>query len=67
MLRDDSNQPFQKEKFINGLPKLFAYKIRQVFSNETCHINYDSLTYENIIRVIQKEGLKMCIDMKLNA
>ena len=55
MLRDDSNQPFWKEKFINGLPKLFAHKIRQVLSNETGHINYDSLTYGNIITVIQKK------------
>jgi len=29
MLRDDSNQPFWKEKFINGLPHLFAHKIKE--------------------------------------
>ena len=67
MLRDDSNQPFWKEKFINGLPKLFAHKIRQVLSSDTGYIDYDALTYGNIITTIQKEGLKMCIDMKLNA
>jgi hypothetical protein len=31
MLREDSDEPFWKEKFINGLPaNLFAHKIRQV-------------------------------------
>jgi len=29
MLRDDSNQPFWKEKFVNGLPHLFAHKIKK--------------------------------------
>jgi len=66
MLRDDSNQPFWKEKFINGLPHLFAHKIKQVLVNENNVIEYDNLTYGNIISVIQKEGLKMCIDMKIS-
>jgi hypothetical protein len=29
-------------------------------------IKYDNLTYGNIISAIQKEGLKMCIDMKIS-
>jgi hypothetical protein len=29
-------------------------------------IEYDNLTYGNIISAIQKEGLKMCIDMKIS-
>ena len=33
MLRDDSNQSFWKERFINGLPNLFAHKVRTVLSN----------------------------------
>jgi hypothetical protein len=66
MSRDDSNQPFWKEKFINGLPHLFAHKIKQVLVNENNVINYDNLTYGNIISAIQKEGLKMCIDMKIS-
>ena len=49
MLRDDSNQPFWKEKFINGLPKLFAHKIRQVLSSDTGYIDYDALTYGKAI------------------
>ena len=66
MLREDSNQPFWKEKFINGLPNLFAHKIRNVLVNEEGIIPYHTLTYGNIINIIQKEGLKMCIDMKIS-
>jgi len=66
MLRDDSNQLFWKEKFINGLPHLFAHKIKQVLVNKNNVIEYDKFTYENIISAIQKEDLKMCIDMKIS-
>jgi hypothetical protein len=66
MLKEDSNQPFWKEKFINGLPHLFAHKIKQVLVNQNNVIEYDNLTYGNIISTIQKEGLKMCIDMKIS-
>jgi hypothetical protein len=55
MLRDDSNQPFWKEKFINGLPNLFAHKIKQVLVDENNVINYDSLTYGNIISAYKKK------------
>ncbi|XP_062145441.1 uncharacterized protein LOC133852700 [Alnus glutinosa] len=66
MLRDDSNQPFWKKKFINCLTHLFAHKIKDVLVNENNVIDYDNLTYGNIISAIQKEGLKMCIDMKIS-
>ena len=66
MLRDDSNEPFWKEKFINGLPSLFAHKIREVLSNTNGIIDYKNLTYGDIVSTIQKEGLKMCIDMKIS-
>ena len=62
MLREDSNKPYWKEKFIDGLPNLFAYKIRTVLSNSNEIINYDTLTYEDIINTIKQEGLKMCIE-----
>jgi hypothetical protein len=60
------NQPFWKEKFINGLSHLFAHKIKQVLVNENNVIEYDNLTYGNIISAIQKEGLKMCVAMKIS-
>ncbi|CAL8074441.1 unnamed protein product [Prunus armeniaca] len=65
MLRDDSNQPFWKEKFVNGLPNLFAHKIRTTLSNEQGHIDCDSLTYGNIISTINQAGMRMCIDFKI--
>ncbi|KAI5346219.1 hypothetical protein L3X38_014098 [Prunus dulcis] len=66
MLREDSNQPFWKEKFINGLPNLFAHKIRTTLSNEQGQIDWDNLTYGNIISTINQVGMKMCIDFKIN-
>ncbi|CAL2240028.1 unnamed protein product [Prunus armeniaca] len=65
MLRDDSNQPFWKEKFVNGLPNLFAHKIRTTLSNQQGHIDWDSLTYGNIISTINQVGMRMCIDFKI--
>lgn len=66
MLRDDCNSPFWKEKIINGLPSLFAHKIRETLSSPTRVIEYDKLTYGSISNVIQREGLKICIDMKIS-
>ena len=65
MLRDDSNKPFWKEKFIDGLPNLFAHKIRTVLSNSNGIIDYDTLTYGDIISTIKQEGLKMCIEQHI--
>ena len=65
MHKSDCNSPFWKEKFINGLPSLFAHKIRENLSNSSGVIEYDDLTYGHISSVIRREGLKMCIDMKI--
>ena len=62
MHRSDYNSLFWKEKFINGLPSLFAYKIRETLSNASGVIDYDDLTYGDISSVIRREGLKMCIE-----
>ncbi|CAL9012793.1 unnamed protein product [Prunus brigantina] len=51
MLRDDSNQPFWKEKFVNGLPNLFAHKIRTTLSNEQ--------EKENLIKVLELRDCEM--------
>lgn len=66
MLRPDCNKSFWTEKFVNGLPNLFAHKIREALSKEIGIIEYDSLTYGDLINTIQKEGLQMCIDMKIS-
>jgi hypothetical protein len=64
MLREDSNKPFWKEKFIDSLHNLFAHKIRTVLSNSNGIIDYDTLTYGDIISTKQ-EGLKMCIEQRI--
>ena len=65
MHRSDCDSPFWKEKFINGLPSLFAHKIKETLSNTSVVIDYDDLAYGHISSVICREGLKMCIDMKI--
>ncbi|RVW34101.1 hypothetical protein CK203_084361 [Vitis vinifera] len=66
MLRLDCNQPFWKEKFISGLPKLFferiKIKIREQYNGQ---IPYDKLTYGEIISIVIAEGIKLCNDFKL--
>ena len=44
---------------------MFAHKIRDVLSQPTGIIEYDNLSYGDIIINIQKEGLRMWIDLKL--
>src|SRR5262249_27331748 len=66
MLRDDSNQPFWKEKFLAGLPTLLGEKVRTKIKDQHDNsIPYDNLTYGHLISYIQKEGLKICQDIKL--
>ncbi|KAG6644061.1 hypothetical protein CIPAW_08G029600 [Carya illinoinensis] len=53
MLRNDSQKPYKKDKFIDGLPRLFAVKVK------------DSLT--DISGIIQKLGISMCNDQRMIA
>ena len=66
MLRDDCTESFWKEKFTNGLSNPFAHKIRDILSQLTRSIEYDKLIYGEIINTIQKEGLRMCIYIKIS-
>ena len=66
MLRQDCKNVFWKEKIINGLPNLFAHKIREVLSQPSGIIEYDNLTYGDLVSTINKEGLKMCVNMKIS-
>ena len=67
MLREDSNQPFWKEKFLAGLPTLLGERVRNTIRQSfgTHIIPYDQLTYGELISTTQKEGLKICQDLKL--
>ena len=67
MLRDDSNQPFQKQKFLAGLPTLLGKKVRNRIRESSSKkiISYDDYTFGQLSSFIQKEGLKICQDLKL--
>ncbi|KAL4619472.1 hypothetical protein ACB092_06G081500 [Castanea dentata] len=65
MLRKDSTKPYWKEKFIGGLPPIFAHKVRQELIGKNDSINYDNLTYGDIFSTIKKLGINMCNDEKM--
>ncbi|KAH9742480.1 hypothetical protein KPL70_002960 [Citrus sinensis] len=65
-LRDDANHVTWKEKFLAGLPTLLREKVRNsikaLYDNR---IPYDELTYGELVSFVNKEGLKICQDLKL--
>ena len=65
MLRKDCHKPYWKEKSIDGLPPIFAHKVKQVLMSKNDSIDYDNLTYGNIFSTIKKFGINMCNDEKL--
>ena len=60
MLRKDCHKPYWKEKLIDGLPPIFAYKVKQVLMGKNDSLNYDNLTYDDIFSAIIKFGTSMC-------
>jgi hypothetical protein len=66
MVRSDSQKPYWKEKFIDGLPSLFAHKVKDELINiNTGLIDYDNPTYGDLFSTVKKLGKKMCIDQKI--
>jgi hypothetical protein len=66
MLKIDSQKPYWKEKFIDGLPSLFAHKVKDELINpNTWMIDYENLTYGDLFSTVKKLGIRMCIDQKL--
>ncbi|QHN96756.1 uncharacterized protein DS421_18g621390 [Arachis hypogaea] len=65
--REDSQQPFWKEKFLAGLPKSLGDKVRNKIRSLTLDgiIPYDELSYGQLICFIQKIALKICQDDKI--
>ncbi|XP_052297042.1 uncharacterized protein LOC127902245 [Citrus sinensis] len=65
-LRDYANHITWKEKFLAGLPTLLGEKVRNsikaLYDNR---IPYDELTYGELVSFVNKEGLKICQDLKL--
>ena len=67
MHRNDCNSPFWREKFINGLPRLFGEKVKETLSTPLGVIDYDNLTYGDISSTIRSEGMNMCRDLKIQS
>ncbi|GAV88189.1 hypothetical protein CFOL_v3_31612, partial [Cephalotus follicularis] len=67
LTREDANQPYWKEKFITGLPTLFAKKIKNKYREKHKGVvPYEKLTYKDIVSTITKTGLKICYDIKMS-
>ncbi|KAL4655043.1 hypothetical protein ACB092_01G422700 [Castanea dentata] len=64
MLRKDSTKPYWKERFIDGLPPIFAHKVKNELIGKNDSIHFDNLTYGDIFSTIKKLGINMCNDEK---
>ncbi|XP_047264336.1 uncharacterized protein LOC124896695 [Capsicum annuum] len=62
----ESNSSHWKSMFIDGLPILFAERIRKTLRGPNVSINYEAYTYGNPIKVVTQEGLNLCSGIKLN-
>ncbi|XP_047260672.1 uncharacterized protein LOC124893879, partial [Capsicum annuum] len=66
MIRPDCNNDFWKERFISGLPPLFADKVRTKLKDRfEGQIPYDILTYGDLVSFITTTGIELCTDLKL--
>ncbi|KAL5133896.1 hypothetical protein HKD37_03G007156 [Glycine soja] len=65
--REDSQQPFWKEKFLAGLPRSLGDKVRDKIRSQSANgdIPYESLSYGQLISYAQKVALKICQDDKI--
>ncbi|XP_047261240.1 uncharacterized protein LOC124894713, partial [Capsicum annuum] len=66
MIRPDCNNDFWKERFISGLPPLFADKVRTKLKDRfEGQIPYNVLTYGDLVSFITTTGIELCTDLKL--
>ncbi|KAG4957499.1 hypothetical protein JHK85_043879 [Glycine max] len=65
--REDSQQPFWKEKFLAGLPRSLGDKVRDKIRSQSANgdIPYENLSYGQLISYVQKVTLKICQDDKI--
>ncbi|KAG5572776.1 hypothetical protein H5410_062542 [Solanum commersonii] len=62
----ECNSTHWKSKFIDGLPTLFAERVRRSLRGDDHSINYDNYTYGKLISACVQEGLSLCNEIKLN-
>ena len=65
MLQRDCHKPCWKGRFIDGLPPIFAHKVKQVLISANDSLNYDNLTNDNIFNAIKKFDVSISINKKL--
>ena len=53
-----------KKSLFHGLPPIFVHKVKQELIGKNDSIDYDNLTYGDIISTIKKLGIDMCNDEK---
>ncbi|KAL5133985.1 hypothetical protein HKD37_03G007240 [Glycine soja] len=65
--REDSQQPFWKEKFLAGLPRSLGDKVRDKICSQSANgdIPYENLSYGQLISYVQKVALKICQEDKI--
>ncbi|KAH1206386.1 putative Polyprotein CP [Glycine max] len=65
--REDSQQPFWKEKFLAGLSRSLGDKVRDKIRSQSANgdIPYENLSYGQLISYVQKVALKICQDDKI--
>ena len=62
----ECNSTHWKSKFIDGLPTLFAERVRKALRGTAMRIDYNSYSYGKLISVCTQEGLALCNEIKLN-
>ena len=62
----ECNNIHWKSKFIDGLPSLFAERIRKKLRKDQINIPYESYTYGALIDTCIQEGLALCNEIKLS-
>ncbi|KAG5619157.1 hypothetical protein H5410_018981 [Solanum commersonii] len=61
----ECNSSHWKSKFIDGLPALFAERVRKTLRGDSHSIKYDNYTYGKRISACVQEGLSLCNEIKL--
>ncbi|XP_012840389.1 PREDICTED: uncharacterized protein LOC105960727 [Erythranthe guttata] len=61
----ECNQDIWKNKFVDGLPYLFAERIKKVLRKDSDHIAYEAFTFGQIVSTCIQEGLSLCNEIKL--
>ncbi|KAG8634183.1 hypothetical protein MANES_17G018812v8, partial [Manihot esculenta] len=66
-IREDSNNSVWKEKFLAGLPALFAERVKdQIRSKHNGNIPYHDYTYGELASEVVTTGISLCNELKIH-